>query len=151
MNPELQNLLHRWREGSLTTEELRALTAELAQPEARAALRRDWFLEAALPQSLAASSVIVRTPQPSLAARLRGWAASWFTLFTPGEARGDEPSILALRLWARASFAALAVGLITASWLVWPQREEFTADVDAESEPAYLAQLMIETRLPDSP
>ena len=54
MNPELQNLLHRWRENSLTTEEMRALTAELNQPAAREALRRDWFLEAALPQSLAA-------------------------------------------------------------------------------------------------
>lgn len=151
MNPELQKLLDRWREGSLTTEEMRALTAELAKPEARAALRRDWFLEAALPQSLAASSVIVRTPQPSLAARLRGWAACWFTLFTPGEAREEEPSILALQLWARASFAALAVGFITASWLVWPQRDEITADVDAASESAFLAQLMIETHLHDSP
>lgn len=151
MNPELQNLLHHWREGSLTTGEMRALTAELAQPEARAALRRDWFLEAALPQSLAASSVIVRTPQPSFAARMRAGAASWFTLFAPGEPRGEEPSILALRLWARASFAALAVGLITASWLVWPQQDEITADVDAESEPTFLAQLMIETELSDSP
>ncbi len=149
MNPELQNLLHRWREGSLTTEEMRALTAELAQPEAREALRRDWFLDAALPQSLAASSVIVRTPKPSLAAWLRGWIASWFTLFAPGDARGEEPSIFALRLWARASFAALALGLIAASWLAWPQREEFAVDVD--SEPAFLAQLMIETHLPDSP
>jgi hypothetical protein len=151
MNPELQNLLHRWRENSLTTEEMRALTAELNQPAAREALRRDWFLEAALPQSLAASLVIVRTPQPSFAAKMRAWAASWFTLFAPGEARGEEPSILALRLWARASFAALAVGLITASWLVWPQQDEITADVDAESEPAFLAQLMIETHLPDAP
>lgn len=149
MNPELQNLLHRWREGSLTTDEMRALTAELAQPEAREALRRDWFLDAALPQSLAASSVIVRTPKPSLAAWLRDWIASWFTLFAPGDARGEEPSIFALRLWARASFAALALGLIAASWLAWPQREEFAVDVD--SEPAFLAQLMIETHLPDSP
>ena len=101
MTPELQNLLHRWREGSLTAEEMRALTAELAKPEARAVLRRDWFLDAALPQSLAASSVIVRTPLPSLAARMRAWAASWFTLFAPGDARGEESSILALRLWAR--------------------------------------------------
>lgn len=151
MNPELQNLLHRWRESSLTTEEMRALTAELAQPEAREALRRNWFLEAALPQSLAVSSVIMRTPQPSFAAKMRAWAASKFALFAPAEARGDEPSILVLRLWARASFAALAVGLITASWLAWPQREEFAAEVDPESEPAYIAQLMLVTQLPDSP
>jgi hypothetical protein len=151
MNPELQNLLHRWREGSLTTDEMRSLTAHLAKPEGRAALRRDWFLEEALPQALAASAVIVRAPQPSLTARLRGWIASWFTLFAPGDAREEESSIFALRLWARASFAALALGLITASWLVWPQREEFAADVDADSEPAFLAQIMIETHLPDSP
>lgn len=151
MNPELPNLLHRWREGALTAEEMRALTAELAQPDARAALRLDWFLEAALPQSLAASSVIVRTPQSSFAARMRSWAAHWLTIFTPHDVREEETSLAALRLWARASFAALAVGLITASWLVWPQQDEITADVDAESEPAYLAQLMIETRLPDSP
>jgi len=149
MNPELPNLLHRWREGSLTPEEMRTLTAHLAKPEARAALRRDWFLDAALPQALAASAVILRAPKPSLAARLRGWIVSWFTLFAPGDSRREEPSVFALRLWARASFAALALGLITSAWLVWPQREEIATDVD--TEPAYLAQLMLETQLPDSP
>jgi hypothetical protein len=149
MTPELQTLLHRWHEGSLTSDEMRTLTAHLAKPEARAALRRDWFLETALPQALAASSVIVRTPQPSLTARLRGWIASWLTLFATGDARGEESSIFALRLWARASFAALAVGLITTAWLAWPQREEIAAE--AASEPALIAQLMLETHLPDSP
>lgn len=147
MNPGLEDLLHRWREGSLTADQMRALTAELAQPEARAALRRDWFLEAALPQSLAASSVIVRTPLPSLAARLRGWIAGWLTLFAPGEGGGEASSIFALRLWARTSFAALAVGLVTASWLAWPQDTELPVD----PEPADIAQLMIESRLPDAP
>jgi hypothetical protein len=151
MNEELQNLLHRWREGSLNAEGMCSLTAELAKPEARTALRRDWFLDAALPQSLAASAVIVRTPQPSLAARMRAWVAQWLTLFTPSGAREEEASLAALRLWARASFAALAVGLITTSWLAWPQREEMAADVDADAEPALIAQLMLETRLPDSP
>jgi hypothetical protein len=151
MNEELQNPLHRWREGSLNAEEMRSLTAELAKPEARAALRRDWFLDAALPQALAASAVIVRTPQPSLGARMRAWAAQWLTLFTPSGAREEDASLAALRLWARASFAALAVGLITTSWLAWPQREEIAADVDADAEPALIAQLMLETRLPDSP
>jgi hypothetical protein len=149
MNEELPHLLHRWREGSLTADEMRSLTAELAKPEARADLRHDWFLDAALPQALAASAVIVRTPQPSFAARMRAWAAHWLTLFTPAGAREEEASLAALRLWARASFAALAVGLITASWLAWPQQEEITADTD--SEPAYIAQHMLETQLPDSP
>ena len=54
MNDELQNLLHRWHEGSLTTDEMRTLTALLAKPEARQSLRRDWFLESALPEALAA-------------------------------------------------------------------------------------------------
>ena len=149
MNPELQNLLHRWREGSLTTDEMRSLTAHLAKPEGRAALRRDWFLEAALPEALAASAVIVRTPQPSLAAKLRGWIAGWLTACAPRASHEEDAALWALRLWARTSFAALAVGLVTSAWLAWPQREEIATETDAE--PAYLAQLMLETQLPDSP
>jgi hypothetical protein len=149
MNDELQNLLHRWREGSLTADELRTLTALLAKPEARQALRRDWFLEAALPEALAASAVIVRTPQPSLAAKLRGWISGWLTAFAPRASREEDAALWALHLWARSSFAALAVGLVTSAWLAWPQREEIAAETDAE--PAYFAQLMLETQLPDSP
>lgn len=149
MNPELQHLLHRWHEGSLTADEMRTLTAHLAKLEARAALRRDWFLETALPQALAASSVIVRTPQPSLMARLRGAFAGWLTRFAPQAARDEEASLGALQLWARTSFAALAVGLITTTWLAWPQREEIAAETAAE--PALIAQLMLETQLPDAP
>ena len=147
MNEDLPQLLDRWREGSLSAEEMRSLTELLAKPDARATLRRDWFLEAALPQSLAASSVIVRSPQPSLAARMRAGLTRWLTLFAPGDARSDESSIFALRLWARASFAALAVGLIAVSWFAWPQREETALN----SEPAYIAQLMLQNQLPDSP
>ena len=149
MNDELQNLLHRWREGSLTADELRTLTALLAKPEARQALRRDWFLEAALPEALAASAVIVRTPQPSLAAKLRGWIAGRLTACAPRASREEDAALWALRLWARTSFAALAVGLVTSAWLAWPQREEIATETDAE--PAYFAQLMLETQLPDSP
>lgn len=149
MNDELQNLLHRWREGSLTADEMPTLTALLAKPEARQALRRDWFLEAALPEALAASAVIVRTPQPSLAAKLRGWIAGWLTAFAPRASREEDAALCALRLWARTSFAALAVGLVTSAWLAWPQREEIATETDAE--PAYFAQLMLETQLPDSP
>ena len=149
MNPELNTLLHRWREGTLTTEEMRKLTAVLASPEARAALRRDWFLDMALPQALAASSVIVRTPQPSLMARLRGAFAGWLTRFAPQTARDEEAGLGALQLWARASFAALAVGLITTTWLAWPQREQIAAETAAE--PALIAQLMLESQLPDAP
>jgi hypothetical protein len=149
MNDELQNLLHRWREGSLTADEMRTLTALLAKPEARQALLRDWFLEAALPEALAASAVIVRTPQPSLAAKLRGWIAGWLTACAPRASREEDAALWTLRLWARTSFAALAVGLVTSAWLAWPQREEIATETDAE--PAYFAQLMLETQLPDSP
>ena len=149
MNDELQNLLHRWREGSLTADEMRTLTALLAKPEARQALRRDWFLEAALPEALAASAVIVRTPQPSLAAKLRDWIAGWLTACAPRASHEEDAALWALRLWARTSFAALAVGLVTSAWLAWPQREEIATETD--TEPAYFAQLMLETQLPDSP
>lgn len=142
MTPDLQNLLHRWREGSLTTEEMRTLTAELAKPEARAALRRDWFLEAALPQSLAASSVIVRTPQPSFVARLSGW----FTRLFEGDAREEVSDLGALQLWMRTSFAALAVGLITSAWLVWPQSHETAHDSDAEQ----LVQIIFQKQFADT-
>jgi len=149
MNDELQELLHHWREGSLTADEMRTLTALLAKPEARQALRRDWFLEAALPEALAASAVIVRTPQPSLAAKLRGWIAGWLTACAPRASHEEDAALWALRLWARTSFAALAVGLVTSAWLAWPQREEIATETD--TEPAYFAQLMLETQLPDSP
>lgn len=119
MKSDIQHLLHRWHEGSLTVEEMRALTVELAQPEARAALRRNWFLEAALPQSLAASSVIVRTPQPSWLARLRAW-------LMPQE---SEP-LLALRWWAHASLAAAVVIGISAA-VVLPKNERRDAEADS--------------------
>lgn len=151
MNHELQNLLLRWREGSITTEEMRALTVQLAKPEAREALRRDWFLDAALPQALAASEVIARAPRPVLARRMRSWIGQWFMIFTPSGASGEETSLFALRLWARASsLAALGIGLIAASWLFWPREKDNAAHAEAFSEPAYLAQLMIETHLSDS-
>ena len=142
MTPDLQNLLHRWREGSLTAEEMRTLTAELAKPEARAALRRDWFLDAALPQALAASSVIVRTPQPSLVARL----SAWFTRLFKGDAHEEAFGLGALQLWMRTSFAALAVGLITSAWLAWPQRHEVVHDSDAE----HLAQIIFQKQFADT-
>ena len=149
MNDELQNLLNRWREGSLTADEMRTLTALLAKPEARQALRRDWFLEAALPQALEASAVILRTPQPSMAAKLSGWIAGCLNAFAPRASREEDAALWALRLWVRTSLAALVVGLVTSAWLAWPQREEIATETDAE--PAYFAQLMLETQLPDSP
>lgn len=96
MNDELSDMLHRWREGSLSAEEMRSLTELLAKPEARAALRRDWFLDAALPQALAASAVIVRTPRTTA----RPTSASW--------------------RWTPAHWTALgAAAAITFACLIW--------------------------------
>jgi hypothetical protein len=134
MNPDLPTLLHRWHEGSLTAEEMSALTTLLAQPEARRALRQDWFLDAALPQALAASAVIVRTPQASLFARLKAWFAS-----------EEEFAIGALQLWARTSFAALAVGLIMTAWFTL-QKQEAVGQTDAEQ----VAQIIFQKHFHDA-
>jgi len=126
MNDEVSDLLERFREDRLTPGEWIRLNEMLEQPEARAALRRDWFLEAALPQSLAASAV----PIPA-----------------PSQPRGEEPALGALLLWARASFAALALGCLTVTWAVWPPRTEISPD----SDPAVIAQIILQNQLPDAP
>ena len=59
MNEELFELLRRFREDELAPEDWPRLNELLARPEGREALRHDWFLEAALPQSLAAAAVAV--------------------------------------------------------------------------------------------
>ena len=50
-------LLQRWSDGSITTEELRELTAKLAEPEHHGALLDDWLLESSLPDRLTGASV----------------------------------------------------------------------------------------------
>jgi hypothetical protein len=138
MNEDIQELLRRFREDELAPEEWHRLNELLDRPEGREALRRDWFLEAALPQSLAAAAVAVRIPRPSLAERFRAWIAL---------PQAEEPALAALQLWSRASFAALTIGLFGATWAVWPQRET----VDPESDPAFIAQLILQNQLPDAP
>jgi hypothetical protein len=138
MNKELPELLRRFREDTLTPEDLARLNELLTRPEGREVLRNDWFLDAALPQSLAAAAVAVRVPQPSLAARLRAWLA-----WPPAE----EPGLATLQLWSRASFAALAFGLVAAAWLVMPPR----GTMESDSDPAFIAQLMLQNQLSDEP
>jgi hypothetical protein len=135
MNEDIQELLRRFREDELAPEEWHRLNELLDRPEGREALRRDWFLEAAMPQSLAAAAVAVRIPRPSLAERFRALP------------RTEEPTLAVLQLWSRASFAALTIGLFGATWAVWPQRETF----DPESDPAFIAQLILQNQLPDAP
>lgn len=54
MNSELNDLLHRWHLGTLDESGLRRLNELLDTPEARAALHDEWFLDATLPEALAA-------------------------------------------------------------------------------------------------
>jgi hypothetical protein len=63
---------------------------------------------------------LVRTPQASLFAHLNAWFAS-----------EEEFAIGALQLWARTSFAALAVGLIMTAWFTL-QKQEAVSLTDAE-------------------
>jgi hypothetical protein len=119
--------------------------------QSRAALRREWFLDAALPQALAASAVMQNAPSPTLAARCRTWAARLFA----SEPRQAGAALLALRWWARGAFAAVALGALTA-WGVWPRSDAAlpaaSAGTDAaDAEPALIAGLLLEQQLNDPP
>lgn len=145
MNDDLTELLRRFREDDLSPEDWLRLNELLARPEGRAALRLDWFLEAALPQSLAAAAVAgaassVRPARASLAERFLAWIAGPQT---------GEPVFAVLQLWSRASFAALALGLVATAWAVWPARE--VIDSGSESDPAFIAQLILQNQLSDEP
>jgi hypothetical protein len=75
MNTDLDKLIRRWREGTLTDEELHLLNETLSTTEGRAAMRDDCFLEAALPEALRTSHLLKVAEQPS--ARMpTGWL-SW--------------------------------------------------------------------------
>jgi hypothetical protein len=50
-------LLQRWSDGSITADELRELTAKLAEPQHQSALLNDWLLESTLPDRLPGASV----------------------------------------------------------------------------------------------
>jgi hypothetical protein len=138
MNEDIQELLRRFREDELAPEDWLRLNDLLDRPEGREALRHDWFLEAVLPQSLAAVSVAVRIPRTSLAERFLAWIAGPQT---------EEPAFAILQLWSRASFSALAIGLIAATWAVWPPGEA----IDSGSDPAFIAQLILQNQLPEEP
>jgi hypothetical protein len=143
MNDDLPELLRRFREDELALEDWHRLNEHLDRREGREALRHDWFLEAALPQSLAAAAVAVRIPRPSPARRLLAWIAG---------PPSPEPALATLRLWSRVSFAALAFGLATATWAVWPSRETSGPEfAGVGSDPSSIARLMLQNQLPDEP
>lgn len=50
-------LLQRWSDGSITADELRELTAKLAETEHQSALLDDWLLESSLPDRMPGASV----------------------------------------------------------------------------------------------
>jgi len=143
---EFQRVLDRWHEDSLTEEEMRELTNRLEEPEAREMMRQDWFLDAALPQSLATSEVLVRTPQPSLTVRCRAWLTSWLTASAPRSTRVEQPELWTLRVWLRASLAALTVGTCVTLALTWTPRERVAEDFT----PRQIAAAIVSNQLPDS-
>jgi hypothetical protein len=122
MNPNLDELLHRWREGTLSDDEMRQLTESLASREARAALRRDWFLEEALPEALKTAPLLEVVPPdftPSKPER-EAWAAvRWLRL--EWAALGAAAAIsIACILWERTAAAddtEVMVAQLTASTL----------------------------------
>lgn len=75
MSTHLDELITRWREGRLSDEELRHLTETLDTAECRAALRDDWFLEAALPEALHTSHLL-KVSEPLQRRKWTGWL-SW--------------------------------------------------------------------------
>jgi hypothetical protein len=109
-------LLQGWSDGSISADELRELTAKLAEPEHQNALLEDWLLESALPDRLPSASVaalpeaLLTSPLPKVAQRMEppqmkkrtGWL-SWRPL------------------------AATAVVLLAAGW--WVQYEGFHGEV----------------------
>ena len=113
MNPNLDELIHRWREGTLSDDEIGQLTDALASREARAALRRDWFLEEALPEALKTAPLLEVAPPD-------------FTQGDPGrEARG------AVR-WLRPEWAALgAAAAISIACILWERTAATAEDTEA--------------------
>ena len=57
MNININELMHRWREGSLSEEQLRLLTAALGSKEGRSDLLAEWLLDAGLSEALQTAAV----------------------------------------------------------------------------------------------
>jgi ferric-dicitrate binding protein FerR (iron transport regulator) len=117
--PPIDELLRLWREGEISEEEMRELTARLATKEGRETLRQDWFLEAALPQALQTTTVAKMAPRPSLRRRLVGRFANRKPLQPSPEARAG-PELVG---WSRAGWprrlAAVAGLLLLAGGSIW--------------------------------
>jgi ferric-dicitrate binding protein FerR (iron transport regulator) len=80
-------LLQCWSDGSITADELRELTAKLAEPEHQRALLDDWLLESSLPDRLPGASVaalpeaqrktrLLKAAEPTQTRKWSGWL-SW--------------------------------------------------------------------------
>jgi len=144
MNIQLDELLRRWREGTISDEEMRQLTESLVTQEGREALRNDWFLEEVLPEALRTSPVLGMLSRPSLMAR---WT-EWLRLKTGATSYREEDDVLfGLRLWARGSLAAVPLGMAVACVALWLAWQKPYADTSL-SEPSFLAQCLLENDLP---
>lgn len=78
MNTHLDELMNRWRENTLSDDDWRQLNDALSTQEGRAALRGEWFLDAALPEALRTSSLLqvvqkTESPQALKQARWLSW------------------------------------------------------------------------------
>jgi hypothetical protein len=143
MIADVSKLVARWGDGDLSEGEMRRLTDALSTAEGRAALRQDWFLDAALPQALRTLPLLKMTPQVSLLARVRAWA----THLWPEKGKHEEEPLVALCWWARGSLAALPIALAAALWLARPQHRPMAE----ESEAALVTQIILQRQFTEGP
>jgi ferric-dicitrate binding protein FerR (iron transport regulator) len=125
MNTDLDKLIRRWREGSLTEEELHHLNEALTTAEGRAAMRDDCFLEAALPEALRTSRLLKaeEPPQTRKWSRWLSWrplaAAAALVLFLGGWVIGSstkKAATLAEKPEAVDDGVALLTQVVDANW-----------------------------------
>ncbi len=121
MKSDLDRLLQRWHDGEITPAEAEELVRAIDEPAARARLREVWFLESSLSEALRAAPVRQSFPA------------------------GRDLAEWLLQLWVHVTFRAVASAavLVLALMLLKPRRDP----VPDQSEPAYLAQLILLNQL----
>ncbi len=105
MNDRLLELMDRWHAGTLAVDELHELTELLATAENRAALRSDWFLEAALPEALQTVGVGFRS------AKVSERAAPQIVAESQSDSATERASVVRKSTLDRRSVVAASVGL----------------------------------------
>jgi len=120
MNTHRDELIHRWREGNLSEEELHRLNEALTTPEDRAAMRGEWFLEASLPEALRTSRLLKVAELPQMR-KGKGWL-NWRPLM--------------------AAAAALVIAGVSVWWMHGPTVAPSTAEDPAGAPRPPLAVVM---------